>query len=343
MDGEPLRPPCQRNVRPETCPRHRVDDIAEDDEPKRTGLYTAQQRILVVGDGDFTFSLALAKSLGGEAQLTCTSYQSRKEVMSIYAKGEQTLAALEAFEHTRVEHEVDAVALSETLSKEAVAGRYDRIVFNFPCVPDDVGQDGQSDQLEANRQLVSGFIKSAASLLKENTDAQIHIVHKTRPPFGWWGIEKLADSCENADFLRSVVFDRSVYPGYIPRKVGENKSFPVFDAVTYCFGTTSVKSDTGSSQESKVTEENAGEKEKGVENGAPETLLTPSEVNSSSLVKLTSKRLKQVVSILQLVASGKLKPPGAGKKRRGDFVQVPKRDGKKAKKRAAKRRAASKK
>lgn len=34
--------------------------------------YTNRQRILVVGDGDFSFSLAIASALGGEG-IVCTS------------------------------------------------------------------------------------------------------------------------------------------------------------------------------------------------------------------------------------------------------------------------------
>lgn len=42
---------------------------------RRCGLYDSTQRLLVVGDGNFTFSLSLGQTLGGE-QLTATSLQS---------------------------------------------------------------------------------------------------------------------------------------------------------------------------------------------------------------------------------------------------------------------------
>lgn len=364
MDGEPLRPPCHRNVRPETCPRHRAAKGEASDEPERTGLYSTDQRILVVGDGDFTFSLALAKSLGEDAKLTCTSFQSRDEVTSIYADGTKTLSALEEFSDVKVEHGVDATALAATLSKETAATRFNRVVFNFPCVPDDVGQDGQTEQLEANRNLVRGFLKSAESLLEP--DGEVHLVHKTRPPFGWWGIESLGDTCEKIKFIRSVVFDRSVYPGYIPRKVGENKSFPVFDAVTYCFGTPTPEPEVNEAKEPQEEEpipaepaakgkkskrarvkkskpEQEEPKEEEDEKDDENSLMSPESIEALDLVKLSRRRLVQVVSILQLAATGALKLPNPNKKRnRSDFVQVPKRDGKKARKRTAKRRGGKK-
>jgi len=274
IDGEPLRPKCRANVRPEECLR-RIKGTAQLQGP--TGLYEASQNILVLGDGNFTFSLALVRQLGGEkVDFTCTSIQSENEMAAVYPGIEKTLDALKNIPGVEVMHCVDATNLKASFTPGS--RMWDRIIFNFPCVPDLPGKDGQHDQMEENRKLVQGILGSATPFLAPKT-GEIHIVHKTKPPFSWWKIPELAADVEGCNYLHSVVFDSSTFPGYTPRKVEENKSFPVFDAVTFCFG---------------VSEK--------PEEPEAEGLIQIDEVhaNPQHLVKLCEGRLMQVVSMLQL-------------------------------------------
>lgn len=66
------------NARPESCPRFEVEGWREPTfgVAQPIGLYLPAQRILTVGDGDLTFSLALARALGG-TNLTATCYEVR--------------------------------------------------------------------------------------------------------------------------------------------------------------------------------------------------------------------------------------------------------------------------
>ncbi len=327
LDGQRLVPQCHANVRPEQCPRMggAAARAAPGAAAARAGLYACEQRILVVGDGDFTFSLALATSLGARADLVCTSYQPLREVREVYAESGATLGALGAFPGARVKHGVDATRLRETLGAELAARQYHRVIFNFPCVPDRPGADGQAEQLEDNKALIRGFLDAAAQIAAPG--AQVHIVHKTREPFSWWGIDKLAPPA--VTYVRSVVFDRALYPGYIPRKVGEDKSFPVHDAVSYCFSVPDSAADA-EAQGTRPTAAKRG-KGKGVASAAASKaaaaaakaaaaaaalqaavlscepaeeaatrLLEPQSIAAFDLVKLTPQRLLQVISLLQL-------------------------------------------
>jgi len=117
-------PALQPNVRPELCPRHpqpgatRGAGVAAGGgaggggaKPvggvRRAGLYSSAMHILTVGDGDLSFSLALAKALwprcvgGGQQQwgagsLTATLYESRESLLRVYPAAEETLAELAA-------------------------------------------------------------------------------------------------------------------------------------------------------------------------------------------------------------------------------------------------------
>lgn len=76
--------------------------------------YKQSHRMLIVGDGNFTFSLSLAKLLGG-SNLVATSYDTKEELFKKYAEAEhvtQELLRLGA----RVLHGVDATNLEQTLN-----------------------------------------------------------------------------------------------------------------------------------------------------------------------------------------------------------------------------------
>ncbi len=317
LDGEVLKPRCHPNVRPEMCPRLMQGGLNSDAKP---GFYNSKHRILVVGDGDFTFSLALAKHLGDEANLVATSYQIISELQSIYDKIDITLENLNHFERVTVQHGVDATKLSKTLAPDALAKPFDFVIFNFPCIPDEEGKDGQSSVLEENKRLVRDFLSSAAGLL--SPDGQIHVVHKTREPFSWWKIQSLAENIETLEYTRDVVFDRSMYPTYIPRKVGKQESFAMFDAVVHCFR---IKMPTAEVKEPLLLDGTSDE---------DETLLTPSLLEEFSLVKLTSKRLHQIISFLQLATVNPVKfNAKTGKRSFNDFAnRGPKKDTKKLRK-----------
>ena len=88
------------------------------------------QRLLVLGDGDFTFSASISSSSsrkGEAATLTATSLDSRKEVLSKYAHAEEALGRLAIDPCATVLHGVDATALPRQ-----PGFRFDTVVWNFP-------------------------------------------------------------------------------------------------------------------------------------------------------------------------------------------------------------------
>lgn len=108
-----------------------------------------------------------------------------------------------------------------------------------------------------------------------------------------------------AGYKESVVFDRSIFPEYIPRKIHDAKSFPVSDAVTHIFFNMHSNEDKPASAEGPLS---IG-------------LVNDHELNNR-LIRLTSERLRQLVHLLQL-------PPKQGKKRRGrlDYCKADKSRG----------------
>ena len=185
-----LRP----NERPELCHRLRAGlpstepptASANGTGPRRCGMYDGRMHILTVGDGNFSFSLALARRLCpfDAGSLVATSHESAETVRRVYPDAAAHIDELTAL-GASVYHGVDATALDETLPATA-RRQYHRVVWNFPCIGRGLsaGSDGQNAEMDANKQLVQGFGASAARLL--GPEAELHITHKTKPPYCQW-------------------------------------------------------------------------------------------------------------------------------------------------------------
>ena len=227
--------------------------------------YQRGMSVLTVGDGDLTFSLAVARILFANVEqrqrhensgrLVATSYESKDTLLKVYPNIGTTIQELESLGAT-VCYQVDATNIAGTLPKDVLkAGndKFDRITWNFPCSAIGSGQDGQNDAMEFNKQLIRDFVGNAvASRLVDKVDGEIHMLHKTKPPFNQWQIETVAlealgakgDDDDDADddddrsleYKGRIAFDRCLMPPYVPRKALDKKSFTCHDACTYVFG-----------------------------------------------------------------------------------------------------------
>jgi hypothetical protein len=158
------------NQRPEMCPR------SSDLKGKQGTLgYTSGMRVLTIGDGDFSFSLAIARISTGKG-LVATSYESRETLREVYPGIQETLSELESL-GAKIHFNVDATNIQATVAS-ATTVKFDRIVWNFPCGAVSKGRDGQNEEMELNKSLVRRFVDNARHLLKRS--GQIHINHKTK-------------------------------------------------------------------------------------------------------------------------------------------------------------------
>jgi 25S rRNA (uracil2634-N3)-methyltransferase len=241
------------NQRPEQCPRAKATSTA------REGMlgYRGGMSVLAVGDGDFSFSLAIARILSkghesGGKRLVSTSYECRATLERVYPNLVETLSELEGC-GAQVAYQVDATRLTETLPTRILnagdALRFHRIIWNFPCTAIGRGQDGQNSAMEENKDLVRQFVDNARHFL--HSHGEIHMLHKTKPPYNHWKLEEVAVERSLGDplmkFCGRVVLDRFTLSPYTPRKALQRKSFPCHDACLFVFRMESAKSypDTG--------------------------------------------------------------------------------------------------
>lgn len=194
------------NIRPEMCPRH----FKGNSKRKNVSLNSLyfEKRVLTVGDGDFSFSLSLAEQ--GVSSLVATSYESGESVTRTYPTVSHTLPTLRDL-RVPIHHDVDATNIQVSCpALDAHLKYFDIIVWNFPCVAEVKGADGQSDLQNVNKQLLRDFFDNAKKYLVDG--GEIHVTHKTIEPFCWWGIIELGIA-SGLYYHGSVVFDRCLFPG----------------------------------------------------------------------------------------------------------------------------------
>jgi hypothetical protein len=208
------------NTRPETCPRFGKPQPA---------VFPSVGRTLVVGDGDFSFSTAVARQKPQE--LICSSLETRATVERVYPQASAHLQELARIPGVTCSFETDACKLGKVHFKKQ---KFDRIVFNFPCVVVDAANDGQMQQFKDNIKLLKKFSKAAVRVL--NPGGEVVVTHKTKASYAHWDIAKNLTKKTPLELKFKMAFDRHLFPPYVNRKALDKKSFPAFDAVMYVFG-----------------------------------------------------------------------------------------------------------
>eukprot|EP01018_Ginkgo_biloba_P025483 Gb_17756 [translate_table: standard] len=170
--------------------------------------YSTFHKILLVGEGDFSFSSALANAFGCACNMVATSLDSEAKVIRLYKSARITLWNLKR-RGAIVLHGVDATTMGIT-----IGNLFDRIVYNFPhagfC-----GKEDEEAVIEKHRRLLKMFFKNAKTML--SGIGEIHVTHKEKSPYNRWKLEEQAQKC-GLVLKESVTFDLADYPGYINRR-----------------------------------------------------------------------------------------------------------------------------
>ncbi|KAL0560853.1 hypothetical protein IC582_001267 [Cucumis melo] len=220
--------------------------------------YSDSHYILLVGEGNFSFSVALATALGSATNMVATSLDSKSNslfqsfsaffnlflstifiAISIYtllkkysSTIETTLEELEEMD-CEVMHGVNVMTMDQ--HPLLPHNSFDRIIFNFPHAGFQYSTEHEPNQIKLHQNLVRRFMRNATELLAEN--GEIHITHKTSYPYSEWKIEEIGEE-EGLYLKEEVEFDKRDYPGYVNKKgsgPNSNKNFPVGSSSTFKF------------------------------------------------------------------------------------------------------------
>ncbi|KAJ8598268.1 hypothetical protein CTAYLR_005984 [Chrysophaeum taylorii] len=214
------------NWRPELCGRSGSEGAS---------LF-AGCRVLTVGDGDLSFSVALRRA--GVRVVATTLAESLDDLERRYPKSPVRVF----FRELEEEEEGNVVFGVDATKPPKFADLYDRVVFNFPCVDVPRGKDGQNPEsgvadsvaVERNRDLVRAFARAAVDGFLAPA-GEILVSHKTKPPFSWWRVPDVVCEGTGLELRGAIVFDRASFAPYKNRKAMDNASFPAHDALTYVF------------------------------------------------------------------------------------------------------------
>lgn len=192
--------------------------------------YSSLHRMLLVGDGDFSFSCSLAVTFGCASKMVATSLDSKDFLKKHYAKAPWNIGELKK-RGCLVLHGIDATAIATHHLLEHMT--FDRIIFNFPHAGFFEGLP-RWFSLGLHRRLVGLFLKNAKEMIDK--DGEIHISHKTNGYHNEWKLVSMASSL-GLRLIEEVAFDLSDYPGYNTKYgFGGDKNFDCYPSSTFKFG-----------------------------------------------------------------------------------------------------------
>lgn len=164
-------------------------------------------KVLVVGDGNFSFSLGYYCNNSSNS-IVATSFDEYEQVVQKYPESKNILRKLKEGNVT-LKFGVNACALSEYFSGE----KFDKIIFNHPHL-------GIED-MHRHRMLLSHFLHACLGFLLEK--GQVHVVLTNDQASRW----ELVERANSLGFYveNQFTFDDSLYPGYERRRHQNGKSF----------------------------------------------------------------------------------------------------------------------
>ncbi|MCJ1275627.1 hypothetical protein MMC21_003430 [Puttea exsequens] len=201
--------------------------------PTPTIPFSPNDRVLLVGEGDFSFSHSLLESHAC-THLIATSYDEKSMVSAKYPQSAHHVRAIEDEEDCKVICGVDATRLgkvgaSDGGGKAVKRGGFDKVAFNFPHVgglTKDVNRQvrynqgrrrsrGPSEEdvarTDACLELLVGFLNSAIPLLA--AEGSIIVTIFEGEPYDLWNVKDLARHA-GLKVEKSFAFQPSAYPGY---------------------------------------------------------------------------------------------------------------------------------
>ncbi|XP_076894463.1 uncharacterized protein At4g26485-like [Bidens hawaiensis] len=195
--------------------------------------YKSSQKILLVGEGDFSFSACLARAFHTAENIVATTYLKRKSLLKKHCTSIPHLEELENLA-CLLFYKIDVHNMHTHPTLKNM--KFDIIIFNFPhaghyphlceCDP---------DLIEMHKGLVEAYFKSASKMLTKG--GEVHMTHREDTPYNKWNVVLLAAKA-GLTLKAKVDFDKSDYPGYHNKRGGDidtNKAFPIKCASTFKF------------------------------------------------------------------------------------------------------------
>lgn len=176
-------------------------------EVKPTIPFESEDRILLIGEGDFSFAKSIVEHHGCY-DVTATCYDSKDDLFEKYnPDSEQNIEYLEA-EGQTILCNIDATKL-DTIKSLKKGELFERMIFNFPHVGGKTKDVNR--QVRFNQELLVKFFSAGLSLLSQTGTIVVTLFEGE--PYTLWNIRDLARH-SGLEVQRSFNFIADAYPGY---------------------------------------------------------------------------------------------------------------------------------
>jgi len=178
-------------------------------------------RILTVGDGDLSYSAAIAKH-HKVASITATTLDSETVIREKYQ--DHAIDDLRALD---IEPVFSADITDPRTWRERLKKSFDLVIFQFPLIPA-IGskqdyESGLSINLR-NRRLLHLFLSHSEKFLLDDTGAGIACISsKDVKPYTEWNLETAIAVHTGMNYVGKHPFELSAFPGYLIRNVDRDK------------------------------------------------------------------------------------------------------------------------
>ena len=188
-------------------------------------VHDPSQRILVVGEGDFSLTQSLVRDDSNLSNLTATTLRSYRETYSDFPKAIKRMSELKMRGAT-ILHDVDGRKL---IQRHGIRNNYNMIYFTFPFV------DGLPSSHPEQARLVKQFLRSASNVLSNGGEVCV-VLHVSRKGVGQFERWKVAEAAKSAglELAGKHMFDSKLFPTYVPSR-GDGKQFNIQGGCCYYF------------------------------------------------------------------------------------------------------------
>lgn len=177
---------------------------------KAHGLYSAEKRTLLVGEGDLSFARSLCKIIGRGAGVVATDLLKEAVVGTKYPEFATNRRVIEEEHGATVLCGVDATKLHRV---EEFRRAFSKVAWNFPDLGN--GADDEEETIAKHRKMLGRFFRSAAQCLDPSPLSEIHVALKIGEPYKSWKIVQTARAaCPLIDFRDMQPFIPEAWPGY---------------------------------------------------------------------------------------------------------------------------------